>query len=459
MYRLLITSVAIATASLLAVGALPAAAQTPDGPAYACRQDLEPQNDDHPGVHVAALEEAPSGDLLYIFYAGSGEANDDVRTYMSRMVVGSEDWTAPDVVYDEPGEPDGNAVLWVDDANDRVHLLFSTIMGDGWTEANLRMIHSDDDGVTWTEPEWVREEWGWLFGNLPFRMSNGEVIVPIYSETEWKVGWYISDDDLASMQAFPGEDDTTWPGTEGGSIQPATIELEDGHLLALLRTRNSGGLMYQTESFDYGRTWSEVESNGLAQNNSRVALIKLDDGTLVLAYNPVSSGRTPLSLSYSTDDGQTWSAPQNIEDAQTAPLLPFGNPEFSYPYLLQTTDGMIHLGYTHRRDTMRHIAFNQAFLLSGDHMPSNASQTEKTEYVDGEISQVEACQFDHLATASAGGGNEPAPSPEPVPDEESSTLPATGAGAAVLSLFTIGLAAAGQRARLRTGGGRRRSTS
>ena len=374
---------------------------------YACRQDLEPQNLDHPGVHVAGLEEAPSGDLLYIFYAGRAEGEDDVRTFMSRLSVGTEDWTPPEVVFDEPGKPDGNAVLWTDDESGRIWLLFSTIMGGGWTEANLRKIYSDDDGATWSAPEFVREEWGWLFGTLPFRMTNDEVLVPIYSENEWRAGWYVSNDDLETLTPYPNDDDTTWPGTPGGSIQPATVELEPGHLFALLRTRNSGGLMYETESFDYGRTWSEAVPNGLPQNNSRIALIKLDDGTLVAAYNPVSSGRTPLALSYSTDDGATWSEPASIEDeGGPIPGVGAGGPEFSYPYLLQTSDGMIHLGYTHRRDTMRHIAFNEDFLLSGLDLPSNASQTEKTEYAGGEISQVATCSFEH----GEGSDEEPADS-------------------------------------------------
>jgi predicted neuraminidase len=371
-----------------------AQAQTPDGPAYACRQDLEPRNPDHPGVHVAALAEAPNGDLLYTFYGGSAEGERDVRTFLSRLSVGAEGWTTPTVVFDEPGKPDGNAVLWTDRRHGRVYLLFSTIMGRGWADAILRKIHSDDDGETWSAPELVRRKWGWLFGTRPFRMSDGEVIVPIYSERKWRVGWYTSNDDLATLQIHPSEDAATWPGTEGGAIQPASVELEPGHLLALLRTRRSGGRMYRTESFDYGRTWSAPVPNGLPQNDSRIALIKLDDGALLLAYNPVTTGRTPLSLSYSTDNGATWSAPQNVED-EGYPPTPGADqgPEFSYPYLLQTTDGFIHLGYTHRRETMRHVVMNRAFVESGVSLPSNASETEKTEYVDGALRQVATCRF------------------------------------------------------------------
>src|SRR5687767_13431903 len=121
---------AVVLASIMAAtavaGTAPALAQDAEA-AYACRQDIHPQDPAFPGVHVAALEEAPNGDLLYIFYAGQEEQADDVATYMSRLEVEAEDWIAPRVIFDEPGKPDGNAVLWVDDENDVVHLLFSII--------------------------------------------------------------------------------------------------------------------------------------------------------------------------------------------------------------------------------------------------------------------------------------------------------------------------------------------
>jgi predicted neuraminidase len=351
--------------------------------AYACRQDIHPQDPDFPGVHVAGLEEAPNGDLLYIFYAGSREGADDVKTYMSRLAVGSDTWTKPEVVFDEPNQPDGNAVLWTDDDNGKVHLLFSTIMGGGWTEANLRMISSEDSGSTWSEPKWIREEWGWLFGTLPFRMSNGEVIVPIYSETEWSSGFYVSDDDLDTVTPYPSDDDTTWPRSLAGMIQPATVELEPGHLLALNRSRDFH--IWKTESFDYGRTWTDAEITTMPNNNSRLALLELANGHLVLAHNPTRSGRTPLRLSLSTDGGQTWGHWVDIENE-------FGE-EFSYPYLLQTADGMIHLGYTHRRESMRHLVFNEEFVRSGLDIPSNGSFEVKAEHTGGALRDVATCGY------------------------------------------------------------------
>ncbi|QFY12024.1 hypothetical protein GBF35_40500 [Nonomuraea phyllanthi] len=348
--------------------------------AYACRQDIHPQDPDYPGVHVASLEKAPNGDLLYSFYAGTEEGADDVATYMSRLPVGARTWTEPRVIFDEPGQPDGNAVLWADGRS--TYLFFSTIRGDGWTEADLRLIRSRDSGRTWSEPEQIRQEFGWLFGTRPFRMSNGEVLVPIYSEARWASGWYIPGDDYSTWVPHPSGDDADWPRSPNGAIQPATVELEPGHLLAYLRTRDQE--IYRTESFDYGRTWSAAEPTGLPNNNARVALLKLRDGALVLAFNPITDGRDTLRLALSTDQGRTWSSSVDVESEPGA--------EFSYPYLLQTDDGMIHLGYTHRRESMRHLVFNEQFVRAGADLPSDARPVP-VEYRNGRLGHPSACAY------------------------------------------------------------------
>ena len=475
-------------AGLLVLAPPAAAAQTAPDAAYACRQDIHPQDPAFPGVHVAALEEAPNGDLLYIFYAGREEQADDVATYMSRLKAGAEDWIAPRVIFDEPNHPDGNAVLWVDDDNDVVHLLFSVIMGENnaWTEAELRMQSSTDNGETWSGWRYVREDWGWLFGTLPFRMSNGEVLVPIYSEDEWASGWYTSSDNLQTFEVHPSDDDTTWPRSLAGMIQPATVELEPGHLVALNRSRDF--FIWRTESTDYGRTWTgaaphipapeeefffgarDATPTTLANNNSRIALIKLANGNLVLAHNPERQGRSPLRLSLSEDGGATWPVSVDVEAE--------AGEEFSYPYLLQSSDGFIHLGYTHRRESMRHLVFTEEFVRTGPNIPSNASFDVKAEYRDGALTDVAACNYTHNAafaqtqqsetpppsqttSPSPSGSVSPSPSTTPAPASTPATqpsatstvgaaqgsLPATGGGAVIVFAGAALMVLAGRRRR------------
>jgi predicted neuraminidase len=360
------------------------AARAADAPleAYACRQDIHANDPAYPGVHVSTLVQAPNGDLLYAFYAGSQEAADDVRTYGSRLGVASHTWTTPTVIFDEPNKPDGNAVLGTD-ASGNVYLLFSTIMGSGWTDATMRIIFSSDSGRTWSAPRFVREQWGWLPGTRPFRMSNGEFIVPIYSEVDWTSGWYISSDNLQTLTPYPSSDSTQWPTSLAGAIQPTTIEVTPGHLVAYLRSRDF--FIWKTESFDYGRTWARPLPTTLPNPNARIALLQLDTGHWLLAYNPSQYSRSPLRLALSEDGGASWPYSLDVESET--------GQEFSYPYLIQTDDGYIHLGYTHRRLSMRHLVFTEAFVRTNTSIPSNASYTTKAEYAGGVLRDVAVCSY------------------------------------------------------------------
>ena len=66
------------------------------------------------------------------------------------------------------------------------------------------------------------------------------------------------------------------------------------------------------------------------------------------SYNPVTKGRTPLSVALSTD-GLKW---KKILDLETEPG------EFSYPAIIQAADGKVHILYTWKRKTIAHVEFD-----------------------------------------------------------------------------------------------------
>jgi hypothetical protein len=123
----------------------------------------------------------------------------------------------------------------------------------------------------------------------------------------------------------------------------------------------------------------------LPNPNARIALLKLDSGHWLLAYNPTQSSRSPLRLALSEDGGASWPYSLDVESA-------IGE-EFSYPYLIQTDDGYIHLGYTHRRLSMRHLVFTEAFMRTNTSIPSNTSYTTKAEYSGGVLRNVDVCGY------------------------------------------------------------------
>ena len=135
------------------------------------------------------------------------------------------------------------------------------------------------------------------------------------------------------------------------AIQPSIILLPDGRLEALCRTRSRQiGVTY---SSDNGETWSKLRLSDLPNNNSGLDAVSLREGGYALICNdwPIEpdkekGARTPLSILRS-DDGQQWRHWITLEDS---PIL-----QYSYPSIIQSRDGHIHVVYTWRRQRVKHV--------------------------------------------------------------------------------------------------------
>jgi alpha-L-rhamnosidase len=97
--------------------------------------------------------------------------------------------------------------------------------------------------------------------------------------------------------------------------------------------------------------------------------ITLADGRHLLVYNHTTSAdgdsdRGVLNVALSTD-GRSWNAAMVLDEQ------PGG--EFSYPAVIQTSDGLVHIMYTWHRTRVRHVVLDPAKLtlrpISGGEWP------------------------------------------------------------------------------------------
>ncbi len=71
--------------------------------------------------------------------------------------------------------------------------------------------------------------------------------------------------------------------------------------------------------------------------------------------------RTPLCVAVSRDDGRTWRDVVTLED---------GPGEYSYPAIIESADGSVHVVYTWKRTAIRHVEFEASELMYFGRAPS-----------------------------------------------------------------------------------------
>jgi alpha-L-rhamnosidase len=233
------------------------------------------------------------------------------------------------------------------------------------------LIRSKNNGKSWSKPEALPEGFLGAVKNKPI-VVDGKIICPSSTEVGgWKLHFEISDDwgkTWRMVGPIPADlalhtQDVAPDGLSGDStklkplitIQPTILQLADGRLQALARTRN--GFMATTYSEDGGETWSQVTlMKNLPQNNSGIDAVTTSDGCHFLIYNNFytipstpKGVRTPVDIAWSPD-GQKW---QHVICLEESPVR-----QYSYPSIIQGRDGMLHCVYTWRRQRVKYVKIN-----------------------------------------------------------------------------------------------------
>jgi predicted neuraminidase len=324
-------------------------------------------------AHGSSVLATSDGALLCAWFAGTEEGAGDTAVWLARKDAGQAGWGTPSVVLDGPDAhwnpvlgygPDGEVWLFAK-RGPRI----ST-----WTTWVRR---STDEGRTWTEPRpLVAGDRGGRgpVRNPPLLLPDGTWLAPGSTERwgrrpRWDAFIDVTTDRGQSWQAAPIPlDRARLRGA--GLIQPA-LWTSGSRVLALLRS--SEGTAYRSTSDDSGRSWSLAHPTSLPNNNSGLAVLGLNDSTVVCAHNPTTgdwADRCPLVLSVSHDDGFTWRTCAVLDDGCTPvdddpehlPSLPApgafapsddgvrttGLGEYSYPAMTQTGNTLT-VSYTWQR--------------------------------------------------------------------------------------------------------------
>ncbi len=296
--------------------------------------------------HASTIVETKDG-LVAAWFGGSQEGEPDVGIWLARRE--SNSWTAPVEVADGVDSttkrlPCWNPVLF--QPKDGPLLLFYKVGPSPSTWWGM-LKTSTNGGKTWAAGKRLPDKILGPIKNKPIQLADGTLLCP--SSAEGKDGWRVHFERTSDLGLTW---ETTGPlndGTKISAIQPSILTLKNGDLLALGRTRQKR--IFEIHSTDAGKTWGEMMLTDLPNPNSGTDAVTLKDGRQLLVYNHTSSDglRTPLNVTVSSD-GKDWNSAYVLEDQAGA--------EFSYPAVIQTEDGLVHITYTWKRRRIKYAVLD-----------------------------------------------------------------------------------------------------
>ncbi len=302
------------------------------------------------GVHtyrIPAIIKTLKGTLLVFAEARNNSRNDtgDIDLVLRRSEDKGKTWSEVITVWDDEGNVCGNPCPVVDVETGRIVLLMTWNNGDD-TEAMIKarlskdtrrifMTMSDDDGITWTEPEEItddvkKEEWTWYATGpchgiqISHNKHKGRLIIPcnhgIYGKHT--VSHVIISDDGGLNWKIGGIPDG--PGNES-----TVTELKNGDIL--LNMRGVKELRDQTKPFrlravskdgglsfvDYGMDEGLIEpvcSGSIINYRKKGKLTE----TLLFSNPNSETDRIEMTIKKSDDSGKTWEPLLKLSDYPAA---------------------------------------------------------------------------------------------------------------------------------------------
>jgi predicted neuraminidase len=314
--------------------------------------------------HGSTVAELGDGTIAIAWFHGLAEKSLDSRQLWSRRPPAGE-FSAPEVLYDDPARSEGNVVLWRSEKGELFHFFVNLDDGKGWGEARMRMRRSTDEGLTFSEPVTMLEEDCFMIRGPPVQLRSGTLLLPTYAECLAVPTFVRSKDDFATWTVEKSWQQGDWFLDHVGQIQPVAVVRGDGRVSVITRDgtqKNRVGQMVSTD--DRAVSWSPTKAMVLPNPGAAVAQTRLADGHVVIVFNNDPDGRHPLSAAVSDDEGETILA---IRDLVVDECLA---DECSYPAVTQSRrDGAIWVSYTHNRKSIGWVRFNEAWLREGTQRP------------------------------------------------------------------------------------------
>ncbi len=366
----------------------------------------------HTQTHAASLVELKDGRIRAFWFAGSREGAKDVEIRSAVFDPVRKLWSAEQTVASREGTGQsllryvsklGNPVAGRA-ADGTLWLYYVTVSMGGWAGSSITAMTSADEGITWSPARRLVSSpflnISTLVKGAPFPYSDGTMGLPVYHEFISKFGELLRLDKTGAVI-----DKQRLSAATDHGLQPVFLAKNANEALVLMRYSGTDAprRAISISTNDAGRHWTAPVKSPLSNPDSALSAVVLPDGRILAALNNMEQGRDALMLVASADGGSTWRNVYQLEDQRKqsldeahylkiveglardtdakvseAPSAGVGEYvasarqqvcaehncrfEFSYPYLIRTQNGDIHLVYTWNRSFIKHVWFTQAWL-------------------------------------------------------------------------------------------------
>ncbi len=304
--------------------------------------------------HASTIVETEDG-LAAAWFGGTRESEPDVSIWMSRRC--RDGWSPVERIADGSELSGRQVACWnpvLFQPQSGPLMLFYKV-GDDEPEWWGEYKTSSDGGKTWSKPIRLPEGFLGPIKNKPVQLPDGSILSPSsieyyagrdQEEEVWQVHLELSKDMGETWEKIGPLNE----GREFNAIQPSILIYPDGKMQILCRTERAGRIC-QAWSDDMGQTWGDMSATELPNPDAGTDAVMLEDRRALLVYNhsaPGGKDRGFLNVAVS-NDGRKWHAAVVLEDQEG---------EYSYPAVIQTSDGLVHVTYTWKRERIKHVVLD-----------------------------------------------------------------------------------------------------
>ena len=349
--------------------------------------------------------------LACVWMAGGQEGTAGMGIYLSVLAAGSEVWSEPQLISQDPERSEQNPLLFV--AGDALHLIHTaqrsrSVNDRSWASGSsfsmqwtAQLRHQSlplaslcaDAPATWGPDAWSEAtnvlDAPAFCRHPPHPSIDGSWLLPIYRSLEeggafghdhsLLLEFQVDHSELIALQLIDVPEST-------GRVHASLVPSADGQQLLLFFRSRLADRIYRSHARLNGEGLSVPEAINLPNNNSSIQACRLRSGRLAMIYNrfcfepdpdqPQAWGeanwprtRWPLSIALSDDDGETWPWIRDI-DAGFGFCGPANwrcNGQLAYPSILEGAPGELHIAYSWGgRAAIRYLCLQEADILGVD---------------------------------------------------------------------------------------------